>query len=126
MAKMVLVVEDQDDNRKIVRDLLTNSGFEVIEAIDGIKGVQLARTHHPDLILMDIQLPGIDGYEATRQIKASDDTKGIPVIALTAHAMAGDKEKTLAAGCDDYDTKPIELPRLLEKINSMLEKAKVS
>lgn len=122
----ILLVEDNEMNRDMLSRRLTRKGFEVVMAEDGQKGVDMAAVENPDLILMDMSLPVVDGWEATRRIKASDDTKGIPVIALTAHAMAGDKEKTLAAGCDDYDTKPIELPRLLEKINSMLEKAKVS
>ena len=122
----ILLVEDNEMNRDMLSRRLTRKGFEVVMAEDGQKGVDMAAAENPDLILMDMSLPVVDGWEATRRIKASDDTKAIPVIALTAHAMAGDKEKTLAAGCDDYDTKPIELPRLLEKINSMLEKAKVS
>ena len=121
MAKMVLVVEDQDDNRKIVRDLLTNSGFEVIEAINGIKGVQLARTHHPDLILMDIQLPGIDGYEATRQIKNDPILKDIPVIVVTSYALSGDDKKAFEAGCDAYIAKPFSPRALLVKIQEFLD-----
>jgi CheY-like chemotaxis protein len=122
----ILLVEDNEMNRDMLSRRLTRKGFEVVMAEDGQKGLDMASSEKPDIILMDMSLPVVDGWEATRQIKASDDTKGIPVIALTAHAMAGDKEKTLAAGCDDYDTKPIELPRLLEKINAMLEKAGVS
>lgn len=122
----ILLVEDNEMNRDMLSRRLTRKGFEVVMAEDGQKGVDMATAENPDLILMDMSLPVVDGWEATRRIKASDDTKSIPIIALTAHAMAGDKEKTIAAGCDDYDTKPIELPRLLEKINSMLEKAKVS
>jgi CheY-like chemotaxis protein len=122
----ILLVEDNEMNRDMLSRRLARKGFEVVMAEDGQKGLDMASSENPDLILMDMSLPVVDGWEATRRIKASDETKGIPVIALTAHAMAGDKEKTLAAGCDDYDTKPIELPRLLEKINMMLEKAKVS
>jgi len=121
MAKMVLVVEDQDDNRRIVRDLLTNSGFEVIEAINGIEGVQLARTHHPDLILMDIQLPGIDGYEATRQIKTDPGLKDIPVIVVTSYALSGDDKKAFEAGCDAYIAKPFSPRELLVRIKEFLD-----
>src|SRR5207248_8539623 len=95
-------------------------GYEVVMAFDGQQAVDLATLEHPDLILMDMSLPVIDGWEATRRIKAADSTKAIPVIALTAHAMSGDREKALEAGCDDYDTKPIELPRLLAKIEALL------
>ncbi len=122
----ILLVEDNEMNRDMLSRRLTRKGFEVVMAEDGQKGVEMAASENPDLILMDMSLPVVDGWEATRRIKASDDTKGIPIIALTAHAMSGDKEKTIAAGCDEYDTKPIELPRLLEKINAMLDKAKVS
>jgi two-component system cell cycle response regulator DivK len=121
MAKMVLVVEDQDDNRRIVRDLLTNSGFEVIEAINGLEGVQLARTHHPDLILMDIQLPGIDGYEATRQIKTNPGLKDIPVIVVTSYALSGDDKKAFEAGCDAYIAKPFSPRELLFRIKEFLD-----
>jgi CheY-like chemotaxis protein len=122
----ILLVEDNEMNRDMLSRRLNRRGFEVVVAVDGQQGVDLAQAEKPDLILMDMSLPVVDGWEATRRIKASDETRAIPVIALTAHAMAGDKEKTLAAGCDEYDTKPIELPRLLEKINAMLEKAGVS
>jgi CheY-like chemotaxis protein len=122
----ILLVEDNEMNRDMLSRRLTRRGFEVVIAEDGQTGVDLAEAESPDLILMDMSLPVVDGWEATRRIKASEQTKNIPIIALTAHAMAGDREKTLAAGCDEYDTKPIELPRLLEKINAMLEKTGVS
>ena len=120
MAK-ILLVEDNEDNRDMLSRRLVRKGYEVALAVDGGQGVQMAGTESPDLILMDMSLPVIDGWEATRQIKATESGKSVPVIALTAHAMAGDKEKALAAGCDDYDTKPVELPRLLEKIEKLLE-----
>ncbi len=116
----ILYVEDNDDNVFMMRSRLTRAGFDVIVAVDGEQGVALAASEAPDLILMDLRLPGIDGWEATRRIKASAATKHIPVIALSAHAMAGDRERTLAAGCDDYDTKPVDLPQLLEKIRALL------
>ena len=119
MAK-ILLVEDNELNRDMLSRRLQKKGYEVAIAIDGAQGVQMARTESPDLILMDMSLPEIDGWEATRQIKNADETRTIPIIALTAHAMAGDREKAMAAGADDYDTKPIELPRLLEKIQIFL------
>jgi CheY-like chemotaxis protein len=119
----ILLVEDNEMNRDMLSRRLARRGFEVVIAEDGQMGVDMAKSENPDLILMDMSLPVLDGWEATRRIKASEDTHNIPVIALTAHAMAGDRERTLAAGCDDYDTKPIEMPRLLEKINALLEKA---
>lgn len=122
----ILLVEDNEMNRDMLSRRLNRRGFDVVIATDGQQGIDKARRESPDVILMDMSLPVVDGWEATRTIKASEDTSSIPVIALTAHAMAGDKEKTLEAGCDDYDTKPIELPRLLEKINAMLEKAGVA
>ncbi len=112
----VLYVEDNDDNVFVLKSRLTRAGFTVIVAGDGAQGVAMAASEQPDLILMDLSLPVLDGWEATRRIKAAPETKHIPVIAITAHAMTGDREKALAAGCDDFDTKPIELPRLLEKI----------
>jgi CheY-like chemotaxis protein len=121
-----LLVEDNEMNRDMLCRRLNRRGFEVVAAEDGEKGVEMARSENPDVILMDMSLPVIDGWEATRRIKADDETREIPIIALTAHAMAGDKEKTLAAGCDDYDTKPIELSRLLEKISAILPKSRVS
>src|SRR6266480_2795332 len=110
MAK-ILLVEDNEMNRDMLARRLERRGYQVVMAIDGDQGVRLAQEEAPDLILMDMSLPVLDGWEATRQLKAADATKMIPVIALTAHAMAGDSEKCLAAGCDDYDTKPVELPR---------------
>ncbi len=112
----ILLVEDNEMNRDMLSRRLIRRGYEVIIAVDGQQGVDLAGTVAPNVILMDMSLPVIDGWEATRRIKANDATKQIPVIALTAHAMAGDREQALAAGCDDYDTKPIDLARLLPKI----------
>ncbi len=119
MAK-VLLVEDNEMNRDMLSRRLERKGYEVVIAVDGQEGVDKARTESPSIILMDMSLPVIDGWEATRQIKADPALQLIPVIALTAHAMAGDREKALDAGCDDYDTKPIELPRLLEKMSALL------
>jgi two-component system cell cycle response regulator DivK len=119
MAK-ILLVEDNEMNRDMLSRRLTRRGHEVAVAVDGQQGVDMASSENPDIILMDMSLPVIDGWEATRRIKADDALKAIPVIALTAHAMAGDREQALAAGCDDYDTKPIELDRLLTKINTHL------
>lgn len=112
----ILLVEDNEINRDMLSRRLARRGYDVVIAEDGQQGVELAGTAAPDVILMDMSLPVIDGWEATRRLKADEATKRIPVIALTAHAMAGDREQALAAGCDDYDTKPIELPRLLGKI----------
>ena len=120
MSKLILVIEDQEDNRRILRDLLTNSGYEVIEAIDGIKGVSSAEIYRPDLILMDVQLPGIDGYEATRQIKANPDLKKIPIIVVTSYALSGDDLKAFEAGCDAYVAKPFSPRELLAKIREYL------
>ena len=116
----ILLVEDNEMNRDMLSRRLERRGYEVVIAVDGQQGVDLARSARPDLILMDMSLPVIDGWEATRQLKARDDMKTTPIIALTAHAMSGDREKALEAGCDDYDTKPIELPRLLGKIEALL------
>ena len=121
MAK-ILLVEDNEMNRDMLSRRLIRNGFEVLMAIDGEQAVALAQSELPDLILMDMSLPVIDGWEATRRVKAADATSTIPIIALTAHAMSGDREKTLDAGCDDYDTKPIEMPRLLGKINALLRR----
>jgi two-component system cell cycle response regulator DivK len=118
----ILLVEDNEMNRDMLSRRLARKGYEVSIAVDGKQGVEMAQSGAPDLILMDMSLPVLDGWEATRQLKGADATRGIPVIALTAHAMSGDREKALEAGCDDYDTKPIELARLLEKIESMLGK----
>jgi CheY-like chemotaxis protein len=116
----LLLVEDNELNRDMLSRRLQRKGYEMIIATDGQQGVQMAQEQQPDLILMDMSLPVIDGWEATRLLKSDASTQGIPVVALTAHAMAGDREKAMAAGCDDYDTKPIELPRLLEKIEALL------
>ena len=117
----ILLVEDNEMNRDMLSRRLTRKGFEVLIAVDGQEGVTLAGTETPDLILLDMSLPVLDGWAAARQLKAHEETRGIPIIALTAHAMAGDREKALEAGCDEYDTKPVELPRLLEKIETLLK-----
>lgn len=122
----ILLVEDNEMNRDMLSRRLTRKKYEVLMAVDGMEGVAMARSESPDLILMDMSLPVIDGWEATRQLKAGPDTGSIPVIALTAHAMSGDREKALEAGCDDYDTKPIELPRLLGKMEAVLGKNKAA
>jgi CheY-like chemotaxis protein len=119
----ILVVEDNEMNLDMLSRRLTRQGFEVVSAQDGAAGLARASAEQPQLILMDMSLPVVDGWEATRRLKADPATRAIPVIALTAHAMAEDREKALAAGCDDYDTKPIELPRLLEKIRKLLPAA---
>jgi two-component system, cell cycle response regulator DivK len=116
----ILLVEDNEMNRDMLSRRLIRKGYEVVMALDGQQAIEMAGSENPDLILMDMSLPVIDGWEATRRVKAADSTRGIPVIALTAHAMAGDREKAIEAGCDDYDTKPIDLPRLLEKITALL------
>ena len=116
----VLLVEDNEMNRDMLSRRLIRRGFEVLLAVDGEQGVNTAQKELPDIILMDMSLPVLDGWEATRRIKATAATRAIPVIALTAHAMSGDRDKALEAGCDDYDTKPIELPRLLEKIGRLI------
>jgi two-component system cell cycle response regulator DivK len=120
MSKRILIVEDQEDNRKILRDLLTSAGYEPIEAVTGEEGLALAETQRPDLILMDIQLPGLDGYEATRRIKANPALRGIPVIAVTSYALSGDDVKAREAGCDAYVTKPFSPRALLAKIREYL------
>jgi len=120
----ILLVEDNEMNRDMLSRRLARKGFDVVQALDGLEGVERARTDAPDLILMDLSLPGVDGWEATRRLKADAELRSIPVIALTAHAMDGDREKALEAGCDDYDTKPIELPRLLSKIRELLERSR--
>jgi CheY-like chemotaxis protein len=119
----ILYVEDNDDNVYVLKNRLTRAGHTVLVATDGAGGVTMAATEQPDMILMDLSLPGIDGWEATRRIKAAPETRHIPVIALTAHAMTGDREKALAAGCDDFDTKPVEWQRLLGKIQSLIGSA---
>jgi two-component system, cell cycle response regulator DivK len=116
----VLLVEDNEDSREGLSRYLKRKGYEIAVAVDGRDGVAMARAQMPDLILMDMSLPVLDGWDATRQLKAAADTKPIPIIALTAHAMAGDREKALQAGCDDYDAKPIEFPRLLSKMEALL------
>lgn len=121
--KKILLVEDNEMNRDMLSRRLQRKQYEVAIAINGEEGVAMARTTSPDIILMDMSLPLMDGWEATRTIKATQETQSIPIIALTAHAMSGDREKAVAAGCDDYDTKPIELPRLLGKIDALLNKA---
>jgi CheY-like chemotaxis protein len=121
MAK-ILLVEDNEMNRDMLSRRLVRNGFEVVIAVDGRKGVEMATSEKPDLILMDMSLPVMDGWDATRHVKADPVTKSIPVIALTAHAMVEDRDKAIAAGCDDFDTKPVELPRLLGKIQALLGK----
>ena len=116
----ILLVEDNEMNRDMLSRRLERKGYEVVIAVDGQAGVDMASSTNPDLILMDLSLPVMDGWEATRRIKADAATQGIPVIALTAHAMAGDEQKAREAGCDDYDTKPVELNRLLGKITNLL------
>jgi CheY-like chemotaxis protein len=118
----ILLVEDNEMNRDMLSRRLLKQGFEMVMAVDGEQAIDLARSEAPDLILMDISLPGLDGWEATRRLKAMPETRSIPIIALTAHAMAGDREKSLAAGCNDYDTKPIDFRRLVEKIQGSLDK----
>jgi CheY-like chemotaxis protein len=120
----ILLVEDNEMNRDMLSRRLLRKGFQIVMAVDGQEGVAMAQTELPALILMDMSLPVMDGWTATSHIKNDPHTKGIPVIGLTAHAMPEDREKCLAAGCDDYDTKPVELPRLLEKINALLEKTR--
>jgi CheY-like chemotaxis protein len=123
MAK-VLLVEDNEMNRDMLSRRLIRRGFQVVFAMDGQQGIDLARSERPDIILMDMSLPVIDGWEATRRVKADDATRSVPVIGLTAHAMAGDREKAIEAGCDDYDTKPVELDRLIGKIERLIGVAK--
>jgi two-component system, cell cycle response regulator DivK len=119
MAK-ILIVEDNEMNRDMLSRRLIRRGYTVVTAVDGEQGLVAAGSERPDLILMDMSLPVMDGWEATRRLKAESATQAIPVIGLTAHAMTGDRDKAMAAGCDDYDTKPVELPRLLEKIEALL------
>jgi two-component system, cell cycle response regulator DivK len=119
MAK-ILYVEDNEDNVYMLGRRLRRHGFEMVAAPDGERGIALARSEQPDVILMDLSLPVVDGWEATRRLKQAPETRAIPVIALSAHAMAGDREQALAAGCDDYDTKPVDLERLLTKIRALL------
>jgi len=120
----VLLVEDNEMNRDMLSRRLTRRGFEVVFAMDGQQGVALAHSEKPDVILMDMSLPVMDGWEATRRVKADSATRSVPVIGLTAHAMDGDREKAIEAGCDDYDTKPVELDRLIGKIERLLSNGK--
>ena len=120
----ILLVEDNEMNRDMLSRRLERKGYTVVIALDGAEGLQKARSDTPDLILMDMSLPVVDGWEATRQLKADKATRAIPIIALTAHAMATDEQKAREAGCDDFDTKPIELPRLLGKMEALLKTAK--
>ena len=120
METRILYVEDNEDNVYMLVRRLKRKGYEVVVAADGAKGIEMARTDAPSLILMDLSLPVLDGWEATRQLKASPETRHIPIIALSAHAMENDRESALAAGCDDYDTKPVEFERLLGKIEAQL------
>jgi len=119
MAK-VLLVEDNEMNRDILSRRLSRRGYVVVFAMDGVQGIEMARSEKPDIILMDMSLPVMDGWEATRRVKADDALRNVPVIALTAHTMSGDRERALEAGCDDYDTKPVELDRLIGKIERLL------
>jgi len=118
----ILLVEDNELNRDMLSRRLQRKGFEVVNAVDGQEGVEMAHSEAPELILMDISLPVMDGWEAARKIKKSPITRSTPIIALTAHAMVGDREKSLEAGCDDYDTKPIDFQRLLKKMKTLMEK----
>jgi len=118
----ILLVEDNEMNRDMLSRRLARHGYEIIIAIDGVEGIEKALSESPDIILMDMSLPVVNGWEATRQLKSAQETSNIPVIALTAHAMAGDRERALNAGCDDYDTKPVELDRLIGKITTLLDK----
>ena len=120
----VLLVEDNEMNRDMLSRRLIRRGFQVVFAMDGQHGIDLAHSERPDIILMDMSLPVIDGWEATRRLKADDATRSVPVIGLTAHAMSGDREKAIEVGCDDYDTKPVELDRLIGKIERLLGTAK--
>jgi two-component system, cell cycle response regulator DivK len=122
----ILIVEDNEMNRDMLSRRLARKGYEVMIAVDGENGIEVARVSTPDLILMDMSLPVMDGWEATRRMKADETLRHVPIIALTAHAMASDREKALEAGCDDYDTKPIELPRLLGKIEALLPVAEAA
>jgi two-component system, cell cycle response regulator DivK len=121
MTKRILIVEDTEDNRQILRDLLTAAGYELLEAADGEEGVAMAAAYRPDLILMDIQLPRIDGYEATRRIKGDPTLKEIPIVAVTSYALSGDEEKTRAAGCDGYIAKPFSPRQLLGKVRELID-----
>jgi len=119
----ILLIEDNEMNRDMLTRRLERRGFQVVSAVDGRAGIAMGEQEAPDLILMDMSLPDLDGWEATRLLKSSPRTRSIPIIALTAHAMSGDRERAMEAGCDDYDTKPVELGRLLEKIGSLIRNA---
>ena len=121
MAK-ILIVEDNEMNRDMLSRRLIRRGYQIVMAVDGAEGIAAAKAENPDLVLMDMSLPVVDGWEATRRLKAEPLTRAIPIIGLTAHAMTGDRDKAIAAGCDDYDTKPVELPRLLQKIETLLRR----
>jgi len=120
----ILLVEDNEMNRDMLTRRLQRRGYEVVIALDGAQGLAMAQSESPALILMDISLPVLDGWEATRRLKTAPETKSIPVIALTAHAMSGDRERCIAAGCDDFDTKPVEISRLVGKIETLLQRSK--
>jgi CheY-like chemotaxis protein len=120
----ILLIEDNETNRDMLSRRLSRRGFDVMMAADGEEGIASAGAHKPDLVLMDISLPGLSGWEAIQQLKTSDETKSIPIIALTAHALSTDREKAMAIGCEDYEPKPVDLPNLLAKIESLLAKAK--
>ena len=122
MRARILLVEDNEMNRDMLSRRLAKRGYEVALALDGLQGIEMARRDSPDLILMDMSLPGVDGWEITRRMRADAGLRRIPIIALTAHAMAGDREKALEAGCDDYDTKPVEFARLLAKVEALLHR----
>jgi two-component system, cell cycle response regulator DivK len=124
MAK-ILVVEDNEMNRDMLMRRLQRRGYEVVIAVDGAEGLAMAQSESPALVLMDISLPVLDGWEATRRLKMAPETKSIPVIALTAHAMSGDRERCIEAGCDDFDTKPVEIARLVGKIEALLQRSKM-
>ena len=121
----ILVIEDNEMNRDMLTRRLERRGYDVIVSADGEEGISKVKSDHPDLVLMDMDLPILDGWEATRRLKAAEETRAIPIIALTAHAMAGDREKALDAGCDDYDTKPVEFARLVHKIEAQLAKLSI-
>ena len=118
--KQILIVEDNDMNRDVLSRRLTRHGYGVLVATDGLQGLSLAKTHQPDLILMDLGMPEVDGWECTRRLKAGESTRHIPIIALSAHAMVGDRQKALSAGCDEFDTKPIDFAALLRKMDQLL------
>ena len=122
MMPKILLIEDNELNRDMLSRRLLKRGYEVVIAVDGVEGVAMVQSERPDLVIMDMSLPQKDGWEATADIKADPATRAIPVIGLSAHAMAGDRDKAMAAGCDDYDTKPVDLPRLLGKIETLLPK----